>query len=58
MQGKTKKPFWQDKRYVPYLFVAPNMILFIVFMIIPLFMSFYYSTTKWNGLGKPKFIGA
>lgn len=58
MQEKAKrKPFWQDRRFVPYLFVAPNMILFMVFMIIPLFMSFYYSTVKWNGLGDPKFIG-
>ena len=58
MEKKAKKkPFWQDRRYVPYLFIAPNMILFLGFMIIPLFMSFYYSTVKWNGLGDPKFIG-
>ncbi len=54
---KQKKPFWQDRRYVPYLYILPNMVLFMVFMIIPIFMSFYYSTVQWNGLGKPKFIG-
>ena len=42
---------------VPYLYILPNMILFLTFMIIPIFMSFYYSTVKWNGLGDPKFIG-
>ena len=57
MVKETKKPFWQDKRVVPYLFVAPNMILFMAFMIIPLFMSFYYSMVNWNGLGTPQFIG-
>lgn len=52
-----KTPFWRDKRYVPYLYIAPNAILFILFMIVPLLMTFYYSTTKWNGMGVPKFIG-
>ena len=42
---------------VPYLYILPNMILFITFMIIPIFMTFYYGTVKWNGLGTPKFIG-
>ncbi|MBQ9154019.1 MAG: sugar ABC transporter permease [Solobacterium sp.] len=52
-----KVPFWQNRKIVPYLYVAPNMILFLCFMIIPLFMSFYYSLVKWNGLGDPQFIG-
>ena len=34
MVKETKKPFWQDKRVVPYLFVAPNMILFMAFELI------------------------
>ncbi len=58
MEEKTQKvPFWQNRKIVPYLYVAPNMILFMCFMIIPLFMSFYYSLVKWNGLGSPQFIG-
>ena len=50
-------PFWRNIKVVPYLYIPPNMILFLTFMIIPIFMSFYYSTVKWNGLGDPKFIG-
>ena len=50
-------PFWRNIKVVPYLYILPNMILFLTFMIIPIFMSFYYSTVKWNGLGDPKFIG-
>lgn len=57
MNKKSKIPFWQNRKVVPYLYVAPNMILFLGFMIIPLFMSVYYSLVSWNGLGKPKFIG-
>ena len=52
-----RKPFWQDIRVVPYLYILPNMILFLTFMIVPIFMSFYYSLTKWNGLKPPEFIG-
>ena len=54
---KNKIPFWRNIKVVPYLYILPNMILFLVFMIIPIFMSFYYGTVKWNGMGKPKFIG-
>ncbi len=53
---RTRIPFWRNIKVVPYLYIMPNMILFFVFMIIPIFMSFYSSTVKWNGMGKPKFI--
>lgn len=52
-----RQPFWNNTKYVPYLYILPNMLLFVVFMIIPLLMSGYYSLTKWSGMGKPKFIG-
>lgn len=52
-----RQPFWNNTKYVPYLYILPNMLLFVVFMIIPLLMSVYYSLTKWSGMGKPKFIG-
>ena len=42
---------------IPYLFIAPNMILFLTFMIVPLFYTIYISLTKWNILGTPVFIG-
>lgn len=52
-----RQPFWNNTKYVPYLYILPNMLLFVVFMIIPLLMSGYYSLTKWSGMEKPKFIG-
>ncbi|MFA6952866.1 MAG: sugar ABC transporter permease [Candidatus Methanomethylophilaceae archaeon] len=57
--GKKNRqyPWWNDKKTVPYLFILPNMVLFLVFMIVPLLMSFCYSFTRWNGLGSPVFIG-
>lgn len=55
--AQKKIPFWRNIKVVPYLYIMPNMILFFIFMILPIFMSFYYSTVKWNGMGTPKFIG-
>lgn len=59
MQGisKNKQPFWNNIKVVPYIYILPNLILFLTFMIIPIFMTGYYSLVKWNGMGKPKFIG-
>lgn len=51
-----RQPFWNNVKIVPYLYILPNMLLFMVFMIIPLLMSSYLSLTKWGGMGSPKFI--
>ena len=52
-----KQPFWNNLKVVPYQYILPNMILFIAFMIIPIFITFYYSLLKWNGMSKAEFIG-
>ena len=40
------------------LFLAPAFILFIVFLIFPIFRSVYYSMYNWNGLGPAvRFVG-
>lgn len=41
----------------PYLFIAPNIILFLTFMVIPIFFTFYISFQQWGMFGKPNFIG-
>ena len=54
---KSIKGMAYNKRLIPYLFILPNMVLFIAFMIVPIFMTGYYSLTKWNGIGPKEFIG-
>ncbi len=44
-------------KYLPYLFIAPNMILFLTFMIIPIIFTFTMSFTKWTLIGTPEFNG-
>ncbi len=47
------------KKYVPYLFMAPALILLIVFFFIPFFESFYISTLDYShDIYSPAYIGA
>ena len=40
------------------LFLLPAVILFVLFLIYPIFRSVYYSTFNWNGMGPAiKFVG-
>lgn len=45
------------KWYVPYAFIFPNMLLFFVFMIIPIVYTMVISFTKWDIVGEPSWIG-
>ena len=47
------------KQQMQYLsLVLPGMIIFTIGLIIPMFLSFYYSLTRWNGMTVEKpFIG-
>lgn len=49
--------FKKKSKYIPYFFIAPNMILFFSFMIIPLLYTFYIGFYKWDVLSSPTFIG-
>jgi len=39
------------------VFLSPSMILYTLFIIIPIFMSLYYALTRWNMVTTPVFIG-
>ena len=51
----------KNKKYIltlhKLIFVLPCLILFTVFFTYPNIMSFYYSLLKWDGIGKPVFVG-
>jgi ABC-type sugar transport system permease subunit len=42
---------------VGYLFVAPIVLFFVVFVGYPFLRSFYLSLTSWSGLGSARFVG-
>ena len=54
---KHNEPFWNNIKVVPYLYILPNMLLFLVFMIVPICMTFHYSLTEWTGMDHPKWVG-
>ena len=39
------------------LFVAPNIILFTIFMIVPIILALGLSTFEWNLISPPRFVG-
>jgi len=53
---KSKRPvttLGQQKRQeslTAYLFMAPALIVFLIFLIIPIFFAIYVSFTNWNGI--------
>jgi multiple sugar transport system permease protein len=42
---------------VPWLFLLPALIMFSVYVIVPIFNSITLSFYDWDGLGTPKYIG-
>ena len=40
-----------------FLFIAPAVLLFVVFVLGPLIASFYWSFTEYNGIHSPKWVG-
>lgn len=59
--GKTQsfKSYKLRKKAVPYLFLAPNLLIFTIFIILPAIIGIYYSFTDMNlfTFGTPDFIG-
>ena len=54
----TKISDWMDKgNRTSVLFLAPYIILFIVFIILPIIVAIILSFTYYNGISKPEFVG-
>jgi multiple sugar transport system permease protein len=47
----------RQRDVIPYLFILPNLALFVVFVFGPMLFSFGMSFTRWDGLGQPEFTG-
>ncbi|MEH6834956.1 MULTISPECIES: carbohydrate ABC transporter permease [Falsihalocynthiibacter] len=54
-----KKPWWRrnQQKVTPWLFLAPGILFFLVYVIVPIFQSFQISFLDWDGLGQKEFIG-
>lgn len=50
------KKIRSDKKAI-FIFILPAALLFLIFIIIPIFMSLGYSFTEWDGIGIAKWTG-
>lgn len=57
MQKKQRLPYSGRETMLAYLFLAPFLILFIGFIVVPAVQSFFYSFTQWEGIGPKKWVG-
>ena len=54
-----QRSWWRrnQQRVTPWLFLAPGMIMFLVYVIWPIFQSFWLSFYDWDGLGEKVWLG-
>ncbi len=57
--GTVRDTFWRrnQRALAPWLFLAPGMAMFIVYVIAPIFESIWISFYDWDGLGTATWIG-
>jgi multiple sugar transport system permease protein len=55
----TADSWWRrhQRRLAPWLFLAPASVMFVVYVIAPIFQSMAISLYDWDGLGVAKYIG-
>lgn len=59
-RAEPDKRGWYKRNEIavtPWLFLAPAILFFLVYVIIPIFQSFSISLYDWDGLGEAKFVG-
>lgn len=57
---QTDRPgWWQRYRMTitPWLFLAPAILFFLTYVIVPIFQSFGISLLEWDGLGQAEYVG-
>lgn len=58
-ERRTGRGWWErnQRRLVPYIFIAPNMLVFTVFLFVPMLLAVYMSFNDWSLIEAPRFIG-
>jgi multiple sugar transport system permease protein len=59
MARQAQAGFWKknQKALAPWLFLAPGIIMFLVYVIVPIFQSIWISFYEWDGLGPKTWVG-
>jgi len=48
---------WNQKSLAPWLFLAPGVLVFLLYVIFPILQSVWISFYDWDGLGEAKWVG-
>ena len=48
---------WNQRDVAPWLFLAPGILIFLIYVIIPIFQSVWISFYEWDGLGPKTWVG-
>jgi multiple sugar transport system permease protein len=57
--SQVKKNWWKanQRKLAPWLFLAPGVLMFLVYVIFPIFESMWISFYDWDGIGEATWIG-
>lgn len=57
--SRSSKKFWSGHRggMMGYVFVAPSIVFILIFVVLPIAASFYYSLTSYDLVKAPRLIG-
>ncbi len=53
----TSNKRWNQRDYAPWLFLAPGILIFLLYVIFPILQSFWISFYEWDGLGPKTWVG-
>ena len=48
---------WNQRDIAPWLFLAPGVLIFMIYVIFPIFQSVWISFYEWDGLGPKTWVG-
>lgn len=48
---------WYSSTRNKVILILPTLLLYLVYIISPIFIAGYYSFTKFSGIGQPQFVG-
>ncbi|MGI9451656.1 MAG: carbohydrate ABC transporter permease [Geminicoccaceae bacterium] len=57
--GAARKSWWKanQRKLAPWMFLAPGVFMFLVYVIFPIFESMWISFYDWDGIGEATWIG-
>lgn len=54
---KERRMYWLSKKRYKIALMSPTLVLYSVFIVLPILIAVYYSFTRYSGIGKAKFAG-